>query len=319
MKSFQFKRTQRKYKTAYRISNWPTYEAGLRQRGSVTVWLSEDARKAWCHTGQRNPGGRRVYSNAAIETFWTIRMIYGLALRQTEGFIRSLFELAHVGLPVPDHSTVSRRVRNLGKVPMLPRNSKGPIHLWVDSSGLQIHVGNACMPPKRRAWRKIHIAVDRETGDVLAAELTASQARDAARVPALLSQVESELASFCADGAYDKEPVHEAVQAHSPDRRTRVIIPPQKGALLSPETATAMQDRNRQFRAIDRVGRRAWHLLSGFTRRSKVENAFYRYKAILGREMTARTLAGQRVEARIGCRILNTMASLGMPKSYPIA
>ena len=109
MKSFQFKRTQRKYKTAYRISNWPTYEAGLRQRGSVTVWLSEDARKAWCHTGQRNPGGRRVYSNAAIETFWTIRMIYGLALRQTEGFIRSLFELAHVGLPVPDHSTVSRR------------------------------------------------------------------------------------------------------------------------------------------------------------------------------------------------------------------
>jgi hypothetical protein len=87
VKSFQFKRTQRKYKTAYRISNWPTYEAGLRQRGSVTVWLSEDARKAWCHTGQRNPGGRRVYSNAAIETFWTIRTIYGLALRQTEGFI----------------------------------------------------------------------------------------------------------------------------------------------------------------------------------------------------------------------------------------
>ena len=269
--------------------------------------------------GPRKPGGKRVYSNAAIETFWTISMIYGLALRQTEGFIESLFELADVGLPVPDHSTVSRRVRNLGKVPMMPRNSKGPIHLLVDSSGLKIHVGNARKPPKRRAWRKIHIAVDRETGDILAAELTASNARDAARVPAFLGQIESELASFSADGAYDKEPVYEAVEAHSPDRRTRVIIPPQKGALLSPETATAMQERNRHIRSIDRVGRREWHLRSGFTKRSRVENVVYRYKAILGREMTARTLAGQRVEARIGCRILNTMASLGMPKSYPSA
>jgi hypothetical protein len=319
VKSFQFKRTQRQYKTRYKISNWSTYEAGLRQRGAVTLWLSEDVRKAWCHRGRRKPGGRRVYSNTAIETFWTIRMIYGLALRQTEGFVESLFELAGVDLPVPDHSTVSRRLRKLGKVPVLPRTGKAPIHLLVDSSGLKIHVGNARKPPKRRAWRKIHLAVDRDTGDILAADLTASRARDAARVPALLSQIEDELATFCADAAYDKTPVYEAVQAHSPNRRTRVIIPPQKGALLSPEMAIAMQDRNRHVRAIDRVGRRQWHLRSGCTKRSKVENVVHRYKAILGREMTARTLAGQRVEARIGCRILNTMAGLGMPESYRVA
>ena len=142
---------------------------------------------------------------------------------------------------------------------------------------------------------------------------------DAARVPALLSQVENQLASFSADGAYDKEPVYEAVQAHSPDRRTRLIIPPHKRALLSPETATAMQERNRHIRAIDRLGRRQWHLRSGYTKRSKVENCFHRYKALLGRAMKARTLAAQRVEARIGCRILNTMASLGMPESYRVA
>ncbi len=239
-------------------------------------------------------------------------------MRQTEGFIESLFELAHVGLPVPDHSTVSRRVRRLGKVPMLPTTGKAPIHLLVDSSGLQIHVGNACEPPKRRAWRKIHIAVDRDTGDILAVDRTASQARDAARVPALLSQVEGELGSFSADGAYDKELVYDAVQAHSPERRTRVIIPPQKNAVLSPDTALAMQDRNRHIRAIDRVGRREWHLRSGYAKRSRAENVVHRYKAIVGREMTARTLAGQRVEARIGCRILNTMARLGMPESYRV-
>jgi hypothetical protein len=199
---------------------------------------------------------------------------------------------------------------------MLPKNKTGPIHLLVDSSGLKIHVGNARIPPKRRAWRKLHIAVDRETGDILAADLTASQARDAARVPALLSQVENDLDSFSADRAYDKESVYEAVQAHDLGRRTRVIIPPQKNAVLSPATATAMKDRNRHIREIDRVGRREWHLRSRYSRRSKVENSFYRYKTTLGRDMRARTLAGQRVEARIGCRILNAMASLGMPESH---
>ena len=124
----------------------------------MTVWITADAKKAWCHRGRRKPGGKRVYSDVAIETFWMISMIYGLALRQTEGFIESLFELAGVTLPVPDHSTVSRRVRKLGKVPMMPRGSKGPIHLLVDSSGLKIHVGGACGSPKPRHRQKFAVS-----------------------------------------------------------------------------------------------------------------------------------------------------------------
>jgi hypothetical protein len=275
------------------------------------------AKEAWCHRGRRKPGGKRIYSDVAIETFWTLSMIYGLPLRQTEGFIESIFVLTSISLPVPDHTTISRRVRKLGKVPMVPRKSKSPIHLLVDSSGLRIHVGSARKPPKRRAWRKIHLGVDRNSGDIVAADLTASNVADAARVPALLKHLEDELASFSGDGAYDKQTVYEAVDEHSPDRHTRVIIPPQKGALLSPETV--MRDRNRHIRSVNRIGRREWHLRSGFTRRSMIENVVYRYKAILGREMKARTLAGQRVEARIGGRILNTMAKLGMPDSYRAA
>jgi hypothetical protein len=319
MKSFRFKRTQRKYKTPYRIGNWGAYEAGLRQRGSVTVWITADAKEAWCHRGRRKPGGKRIYSDVAIETFWTLSMIYGLPLRQTEGFIESLFILASTSLPVPDHTTVSRRVRKLGKVPMVPRKSKCPIHLLVDSSGLRIHVGSARNPSKRRAWRKIHLGVDRNTGDIVAADLTASNVADAARVPALLKQLEDELASFSGDGAYDKETVYEAADEHSPDRHTRVVIPPQKGALLRPETETVMRDRNRHIRSVNRIGRREWHLRSGYTKRSRIENVVYRYKAIIGRKMKARTLAGQRVEARIGCRILNRTAALGMPESYRVS
>ena len=313
MKSFQFKRTQRKYRTRYKISNWRTYEAGLRQRGSVTIWITEAAKRGWYHRGHRKPGGKRVYSDAAIETFWMISVVYGLPLRQTEGIIESLFDLAAVSLPVPDHSTVSRRVRRLDKVPPAPRKSDGPIHLLVDSSGLKIHVGSARRPPKRRAWRKIHLAVDRDTGDIVAADLTASNVRDAARVPALLNQLENDLASFSGDGAYDKEPVYNAVHGRSSDRRTHAIIPPQKNALVSDEPSLA--ERNRHIRSTRRIGRREWHKRSGFTKRSRVENVIYRYKAIVGREMKARTLAGQRVEARIGCTIVNRMAKLGMPES----
>ena len=152
----------------------------------------------------------------------------------------------------------------------------------IDSTGLRIHVGTARKPPKQRAWRKLHIAVDRETGNIVASELTASRARDATRVPALLTQIQAPLVSVAADSAYDKEAVYEAIEAHSPGRRTRVVIPPQRNATLSQNSNTAMQERDRHIRAIARHGRREWYKLSGCTKRSMVENAVYRYKAMYG-------------------------------------
>ena len=210
-----------------------------------------------------------------------------------------------------------RRSRLLRKKLRIPKAaSTQPIHLMIDSTRLRIHVGNARKPPKQRAWRKLHIAVDRETGNIVASELTASRARDATRVPALLTQIQAPLVSVAADSAYDKEAVYEAIEAHSPGRRTRVVIPPQRNATLSQNSNTAMQERDRHIRAIERHGRREWYKLSGYTKRSMVENAVYRYKAIIGPEMRARTLARQRVEHRIGCEILNKMAALGMPDTY---
>ena len=186
----------------------------------------------------------------------------------------------------------------------------------IDSTGLRIHVGTSRKPPKKRAWRKLHIAVDRTTGNIVAAELTASGARDASRVPALLTQIQGPLASTMADSAYDKKAVYQAIEEHRPGRRTRVVIPPQRNATISPSSNSAMQDRNRHIRAIERHGRREWYKLSGCTERSMVENSVYRYKAIIGGDMRARTLARQRVEHRIGCEILNRMTALGMPDTY---
>ena len=250
-----FKRSQAKYvRKSYKTTHWPEYEAGLRQRGSLTVWISEHELKGWGprKRGQRKPGGQEQYSNHAIETALTVGRVFHLGLRQTEGFLRSLFSLLNLDCRAPDHTTISRRARKLGKLSICRPAGKTPVHILIDSTGLSIHVGTLRKPPKNRDWRKLHINVDALTGQVIACDLTSKSARDASRVP----------------------------------------------------------------RA--RLGKRQWHTRSGYSRRSIVENTAYRYKALIGSVMRSRTLQGQRVEARVGCKILNTMAGLGMPESRQV-
>lgn len=313
----QFKRSQRKYvKKIYRVRNWSDYEQGLRARGSLTVWISlTDGKLAnWDapRPTTRKPGRQRKYSNHAIETAVTLGMVFRLASRQTEGFLRSLLALLHLDNEVPDHTTISRRKARLGKVAFYESQGKTPVHILIDSSGLNVHVGQMRKAPKNRDYRKLHVAVDELTGDVVACALTSKSARDAARVPALLRQVDRGIASARADTAYDASGVYEAIENHRAHRSPGVLIPPRKGAQLAP-TSTATRERNRNIRAQARLGKRTWHVASGYSKRSKVETTFSRYKAIVGPAMRAKGFASQRVEARIGCKMLNAFTALGMP------
>ena len=266
------KRSQYKYtKSPYRVRSWPEYEASLRRRGDLTIWLSEDAIKTWRAPPSGELGGQHVYGNIAIETALTIRMVFHLPLRQTEGFLRSLADQLHVDLPVPDHTTLSRRTRRLGAIPFYTGAGDRPVHVLIDSTGLRIHVGHLRKPPKHRAWRKLHVAVDARTGEIVASALTSRRVRDGAQAPTLLGQIDQRVASVSADSAYDTERVYEAAHARG-------------------------------------EGRAPWS-----------KTRIYRYKTIIGRAMTSRTLAGQRVEVQLTCRVLNTMTRLGMPDSYRVA
>ena len=311
------KRSQYKYtKKTYRVRNWRAYEEGLRRRGDLTIWLSEEAIKAWRAPASGKPGGQRIYANIAIQTALTVRLVYHLALRQTEGFLRSLATQLELDIPIPDHTTLSRRTKKLGKIGFAPAASSRPIHILIDSTGLKIHVGNLRKPPKNRDWRKLHVAVNSKSGHVVASELTSKAARDGARVPALLEQIESPLASVSADGAYDAESVYRAISAHGAGSPAKIVIPPKRDAL--PSSDPVLKERNRHIRSVEKVGRRKWQSKSGYTKRSMVENAVYRYKVIIGADMRSRNLACQRVEARLGWRILNAMTDLGMPESYRV-
>ncbi|MCP4877679.1 MAG: IS5 family transposase [Gammaproteobacteria bacterium] len=154
-----------KYKTAYRVKNWPEYDQALRDRGDITLWLSQEAIEGWtaAKTGKR--GGQRVYSDMAIQTALALRLLFHLPLRQTEGFVRSVFTLMKVVLPCPDHTTLSRRNATVEIRQLVNRAPQGPISLIVDSSGLKVcgqgewHIKKHG-EKKRKRWKKLHIGVD---------------------------------------------------------------------------------------------------------------------------------------------------------------
>jgi hypothetical protein len=151
----------------YRVTNWPAYEAGLRRCGDLTLWLDEDALTNWAAPTCRTPGGQPVYADLAIELVLTFRLVFHLALRQAEAFARSGLTLLGLGLRVPDHSTLSRRGRAFaGREPRCIGN--GPIHLVLDSTGLELFGQGEWNAAKhgrtRRRWRKLHLAVDPDTG-----------------------------------------------------------------------------------------------------------------------------------------------------------
>ena len=295
------------------------YEAGLRRRGDLTVWLSEDAINSWREPPSGKPGGQRTYADIAIEAALTIRLIFHLPLRQTEGFLGSLVCLLEIDLPIPDHTTLSRRLGKLSEISFRSPGNAQTIHLLIDSTGLRIHVGHLRKPPKRRAWRKLHLAVDAENGEIVASDLTSRRTRDGARVSALLEQIGNPVAVLSADGAYDAAGVYEVAQEKGDGRRVRVLIPPGRNARLNPSPSAAQRKRNQNILSIRELGRREWHKSSGYSGRAMVENAAFRYKTIMGRRMRSRTMKGQRMEVLLACRILNRMTQLGMPDSYRVA
>ena len=227
------KRSQLKYtKQWYRVQNWHEYDTALRNRGDLTLWFSEEAIAAWRAPPGEKPGGQPVYYDLAIETGLTVRLVYGLALRQTEGFLQSISTLLDLGLRIPDHTTLSRRAKNLN-VQILVSVPSGPLHIMIDSTGLRVHSGNSPgsgPPPKRRAWRKLHLVVDADTGDILTSSLTTHRSRDSAQLPVLLDQVDNPLASVTADGAYDTSSVYGAIETHGSAPPPRNLIPPRQDA-----------------------------------------------------------------------------------------
>ncbi|MBP2309734.1 IS5 family transposase [Azospirillum melinis] len=304
-----------------RVMNWATYDAALRQRGSLTVWFTDAAIASWRAAPRTTPGGQPNYSDLAITTALMLRAVFHLALRQTEGLIGSILHLLGLDLPVPDHSTIARRARTV-TLPATPRSTSGPLHLLVDSTGLKLGGPGEWLiekhgTKKRRSWKKLHIGVDAAIGRIVAATLTDRDVDDAAQVAPLLDRIGEPVASLTGDGAYDRTAVYAAVHERHPD--AAVVAPPRLDAVLSDTAAATPTQRDRHILAIAETGRMAWQRDSRYNQRAKVEGQIGRWKQVVGPALRFHTDQAQATEVAIAVAVLNRMLDLGRPHSVRIA
>src|SRR4051812_8821592 len=206
----------------HKVANWREYDASLRRRGSVTVWFTDEAVAAWAAEPRTTRGGQPWYSALAILTALTLRAVFRLAYRQTEGLIGSVIGLLGLALHVPDHTTLSRRAATLEVPRPRPHREGEPLHLLVDSTGLKLCGSGEWLIEKhgsktRRSWRKLHIGMDADTGQIVAAVLTAKEVDGGSQLGPLLDQVAASVAAFTGDGAYDQEGVSAAVAERHPE------------------------------------------------------------------------------------------------------
>jgi hypothetical protein len=251
-------------KAKYRVMNWAEYDTALVKRGSLTVWMTEEAIAAWQApaTGKRG-GGEPIYSAIAIETSLALRLVFHQPLRQTEGLLRSIADVLKIDIAIPDHTTLSRRG---GGLTILPKriDRTEPLHLLVDSTGLKIYGEGEWLDQKHgirspRRWRKLHLGVDADTHEFVAVELTPDDVGDISVMPDLLDQIDVDVASMTADGAYDGEVVYDVVAERHPE--AAIIIPPRITSVPSETTAA---QRNRHLATIAELGRMSWQRSSGY-------------------------------------------------------
>jgi hypothetical protein len=304
-------------KQRHRVTNWAEYDAALRALGSLTVWFTPEAIAAWAAAPRTTRGGQPSYSDLAIATALTLRAVFRLALRQTEGLIGSILQLLDLDLAVPDHSTLSRRAETL-KLPK-PRSGLGcgPVHLLVDSTGLRLCGPGEWLMEKhgtkrRRAWRVLHLATDADTGRIVASVLTDKDADDGSQVGPLLDRVDGPVASFTGDGAYDRDDVYAEVAARHP--AAAVIVPPRANAVPSTAAEIAPTQRDRHLRCIAERGRMGWQKASGYNWRALVESDISRWKRVIGDGLRSQTDGRQAIEVAIAADVLNRMLELGRPE-----
>jgi len=309
-------------KQRHRVTNWAEYDAALRQRGSLTVWFTDEAVAAWHAEPRTTPGGQPHYSSLAITTALTLKAVFRLAYRQTEGLIGSIIRLLGLDLSVPDHTTLSRRAETL-EVPR-PRSDRDaePVHLLVDSTGLKLCGPGEWLVEKhgtrrRRSWRKLHVGVDADTGRIVASELTTHDVDDGSQVGPLLDQVAGPLASFTGDGAYDRTDVYGAVIERHPD--ALIIVPPRSSAVPSETAETAPTQRDQHLQLMAEHGRMGWQKACGYNRRALAEATIGRFKRVIGDGLHSRTDQRQATEMNVAVTVLNRMVELGRPKSVHIA
>ncbi len=297
----------------YRTTNWSSYNQALIQRGSLTIWF--DKEMEWQDAGLSKRGRPRQFSEAAIQTCLTFKVLFGLPLRQTIGLVSSLLMLSGLDWPVPDYTTLCRRQKTLNVNIPFRSAGKGALHLLVDSTGIKMMGEGEWKrrkhgPSYKRQWRKLHLGIDARTLDIRAIEISDNRTGDAPVLPLLLDQIcdDERIGAVSGDGAYDTRACHEAIAV----RNASAVIPVRRNAKPWKEASPGATARNETLKVTRYLGRTIWKKWSGYHRRSLAETTMHRFK-LLCEKVKARTFESQVTELKIGASILNQFARIGTP------
>lgn len=316
-------------KKKYHVRNWNEYNRALIERGNITFWLDNEVLTHWSAPSQTGQRGRPVkYPDSVIECALTLKVLFNLPFRATEGFLKSLIRLLQLPLDVPDYSLLCKRQKTLSvQVSSLAVRRAEPLHLVVDSTGLKVYGEGEWKVRqhgwmKHRLWRKLHLAVNAKTQVIEALALTELGVQDCEGFSLLLEQLSDPIEEVTGDGAYDRFSCYE----EAAQRSFELIVPPQRNAKTSRErrqsqkkaSPLAVAARDEAIVQVRKQGRTVWKQTMGYHCRSLAETAMYRLKTRLGRHLKTRTLEHQQVEAAIECKVMNKMTSLGLPQSEAI-
>ena len=312
-----------KKKDKYRIRNWGKYNQSLKNRGSITFWFSPEVTKKWYFKGPLKGKGRpKLYSDDAILCALMIRSVFHCKLRQLQGFIESLIGLLGLNLDCPHYSVFCRRAKKL-KIPLrTPLKPGEKLNVIFDSTGLKVFGEGEWKTrkhgySKRRTWRKLHVGMCADSGQIVIGALSSNNITDDAAMVEMMDHLdEFSLENVYGDGAYDTIDCRMAIH----DRGGRQIIPPPKNArVLKKNPPPCLMERNsavEKIRQGGEEGRKHWKETIGYHKRSVIETLMFRFKTIMGGDLRSRIWQNQVTEAMIKLQALNKMTELGMPKSY---
>lgn len=314
-----------KKKDKYRTRNWKEYNASLVNRGSITFWFEEKSAEKWYSIQRTNkPGRPEIYSDDAIRCGLMIKAVFRTALRFLQGFVDSIIRLLKLDLTCPHYSVFSRRAKDLN-IPLRKLLKPGEkLNVVFDSTGVKVFGEGEWKVrkhgySKRRTWRKVHVGMCADSGQVVVSAVTSNNVSDDEAMIHMMGAIEGiPLGDVLGDGAYDTTDCREAIY----DLGGNPVIPPDKTAKVQKRNPLpCLRTRDKAIRRIEELGeegRATWKKEVNYHRRSRVETFMYRYKTILGDRLTCRKQSTQATEVRIKIDVLNRMIELGMPKSYKV-
>lgn len=288
--------------------DWKQYNKQLVNRGKINLWIKPEALDSWTPKKTKKNGHPFRYSDELIKTMSLVRFKFKLSLRETEGFFRSFVAAIKSLFYTPSYTQVCRRMKTL-KLPTEIFSKKNITDIALDTTGLKVYGEGEWRAQKyggRKRWKKLHLAIDPDTGRLVLAEITDEHVHDTTYMEKALQAAGKQGGKILIDGIADSGNCYRLARKY----KRMLLTPPKRGAILRKEDG--YEPRNEAIRIIrglggDQVAKSIWAKLTGYNRRVIAESAMARWKRLYGGELKSRCETRVKTEVKLKAMLINML------------